>query len=436
MSKLCHRLPPARRESGACWLVGLHRLIPEGVPVRVRLLEDGRPLGPPDSVHNDIRALGGGRYSFWNRALYFSTPDGSDPHANGRRYEIEVELAEDGVFDLPRILHVNITDACNLTCRMCREHNLNRSTLDDSTLAHLIETVMPSLTECRIDSTGEAVLHRRKLEMMMAAAARHGVKVFLSSNGTLIDAETADLIAGAGCPVHIQVSLDSPVKETFEWIRRGARFEDAIAGIRNLVAARDRLAAGRLQVSLHPALFDWNVDQTELTVRLGRELGVDYVVFQFGYTLDFLDPGHSLFWNQARHDRAIDAAERAGGEIGMVVESWGRFSDPVKANTEMEPCPYLQDWSFINANGMVAPCCISSTFPLGDVREQSFAGIWRGEAYSRLRETYDGPEPSNPKCSQCYLRTGWDRGDFRQYFSPTHWPAVEARIARGAEDGR
>jgi hypothetical protein len=54
----------------------------------LRLCEDGTPLGPPHVIHATIAAQGGGRYSHWNRRLLFSTSDGSDPNANGRRYSV------------------------------------------------------------------------------------------------------------------------------------------------------------------------------------------------------------------------------------------------------------------------------------------------------------------------------------------------------------
>lgn len=53
-----------------------------------QLLENGIPLGPGNSAHDDIRTLGQGRYSFWYKSLYFSASDNSDPRTNGRRYEI------------------------------------------------------------------------------------------------------------------------------------------------------------------------------------------------------------------------------------------------------------------------------------------------------------------------------------------------------------
>src|SRR3954454_18100274 len=51
---------------------------------RLRLSEDGCPLGPAHATHVAIEREGRGRYSHWGGALWFSTSDGSDPNANGR----------------------------------------------------------------------------------------------------------------------------------------------------------------------------------------------------------------------------------------------------------------------------------------------------------------------------------------------------------------
>jgi hypothetical protein len=53
------------------------------------LLEDGRPLERPAWGHEAIAALGSGRWSVaGGRAVHFSSSDGTDPLANGRRYEL------------------------------------------------------------------------------------------------------------------------------------------------------------------------------------------------------------------------------------------------------------------------------------------------------------------------------------------------------------
>ncbi|HVY88307.1 MAG TPA: hypothetical protein VG942_05525 [Hyphomonadaceae bacterium] len=60
---------------------------------KYHVFEDGRELGPADSLHDDIRKIGMGRYSDWTdgksgATIYFSASDNSDPNTNGRSYEL------------------------------------------------------------------------------------------------------------------------------------------------------------------------------------------------------------------------------------------------------------------------------------------------------------------------------------------------------------
>jgi hypothetical protein len=57
-------------------------------PSTMVMLENGVPLpGPAESVHDEIRQLGRGRYSFWGDNIYFSASDNTDPRVNGRSYQ-------------------------------------------------------------------------------------------------------------------------------------------------------------------------------------------------------------------------------------------------------------------------------------------------------------------------------------------------------------
>ena len=85
---------PYQKEDGLSWSIQLGNL--KGLaddmehPNRSTLLlyEDDKLLQPAHALHEDIRRLGGGRYSHWSEALHFSTSDGSDPNINGREYRI------------------------------------------------------------------------------------------------------------------------------------------------------------------------------------------------------------------------------------------------------------------------------------------------------------------------------------------------------------
>ncbi len=85
---------PFRAGGGRCWQKALPKLAgvadgpehPRRSPAIV--FEDGLPLGPAHSGHEEIRKRGGGRYSHWGGDLYFSASDGSDPNTNGRAYAV------------------------------------------------------------------------------------------------------------------------------------------------------------------------------------------------------------------------------------------------------------------------------------------------------------------------------------------------------------
>ena len=85
---------PYQQEIGLCWMVQLVKYLPIAdnaeYPNRSTFLlyEDDKLLQPAHAIHEDIRNLGAGRYSHWNKVLYFSTSDGSDPNTNGREYRI------------------------------------------------------------------------------------------------------------------------------------------------------------------------------------------------------------------------------------------------------------------------------------------------------------------------------------------------------------
>ena len=86
--------PPFQQQDRLCWLFNFPTPGLNGdsssSPHKSNLLlyEEDRLLGPAHSEHEEIRSQGGGRYSHWETALYFSTSDGSDPNTNGRRYTV------------------------------------------------------------------------------------------------------------------------------------------------------------------------------------------------------------------------------------------------------------------------------------------------------------------------------------------------------------
>ena len=52
------------------------------------LCENGRPLGPAHSLHDDVEKSGNGKFSHWREGVIFSSSDNTDPNGNGRDYAV------------------------------------------------------------------------------------------------------------------------------------------------------------------------------------------------------------------------------------------------------------------------------------------------------------------------------------------------------------
>jgi hypothetical protein len=83
---------PIQKDTGFAWIVTTDV---NPATRKLSVYENGKLLGPGDSIHDDIRKKGLGAFSHWDPktpgvfTVYFSTSDNSDPNSNGRDYELK-----------------------------------------------------------------------------------------------------------------------------------------------------------------------------------------------------------------------------------------------------------------------------------------------------------------------------------------------------------
>lgn len=171
------------------------------------------------------------------------------------------------------VVVLNLTRACNLRCVHCYATATPGPAADElgpdelrAVIADLADYGVPAL----LLSGGEPLM-RDDLEAVAAFAVEKGLRVAVSTNGTLIDAERARRLAGAGV-VYVGVSLDG-IGETNDRFRgvEGA-YERALAGVE---AAR---AAG-LRVGVRFTMTRANVEQVPAVIELVRERGIPRLCF-------------------------------------------------------------------------------------------------------------------------------------------------------------
>lgn len=155
----------------------------------------------------------------------------------------------------------NMTRRCNLKCIHCYSSSADIDYPDELTTAEgkkLIDDLAAFGSPVILFSGGEPLM-RADLPELARYATQRGMRAVISTNGTLIDKETATRLKEIGLS-YVGVSLDG-LEKTHDRFRgaKGA-FERAVEGIRNCrdagIKVGLRFTVNRHNVADVPAMFD------------------------------------------------------------------------------------------------------------------------------------------------------------------------------------
>src|ERR1700722_2986478 len=126
---------------------------------------------------------------------------------------------------LPVEYIVETTAKCNLYCPMCpREtHKQPKEDMSDSVFEKLVEGAAQTGEHMMLIGLGEPFMDRKVFDRI-EYCERHGISTLLSTNGTFLDEKMSEKLLATPL-AHITLSFDGASKETFEYYRKGARFE-------------------------------------------------------------------------------------------------------------------------------------------------------------------------------------------------------------------
>jgi radical SAM protein with 4Fe4S-binding SPASM domain len=271
---------------------------------------------------------------------------------------------------LPVEYIVETTAKCNLYCPMCpREtHKQPKEDMADDIFERLVQGAGESAEHMMLIGLGEPLLDPKIFDRIEYCAT-HNISTLLSTNGTLLDQTSAEKLLASPLE-HITLSFDGSKKESFEYYRKGARFER----VRDNFLQFARLKHERkstVQIVVQMVRMEKNWDEVDDFVRFWRAApGVDEVRIKADET------------NLMRPDR------------GHAAEDW------------THPCHYL--WRgpmYIKHNGDAYPCCQSYMLDgsaVGNVGTQSLDEIWNGEPMQQMRRLHTSKRAGEIDiCAKC-----------------------------------
>ncbi|MDF1542949.1 MAG: 12,18-didecarboxysiroheme deacetylase [Anaerosomatales bacterium] len=287
----------------------------------------------------------------------------------------------------------NCTQRCNLKCVHCYAQSEDRDYAGEMSTEEakvMIDDLAEFGAPVLLFSGGEPTIRKDLLELMKYAKGK-GMRVVISTNGTLITKEKAEQYAEVGLS-YVGVSLDGG-KETHDKFRGlPGSFDKAIAGIRN---SRD---AG-IKVGLRMTINKRNWQDIPEIFKVMEEENIPRACF---YHLVYTGRGSELMKEDLDHEETRKAVRlimdhtKAMFDKGLEPEiltvdnhADGPFvymellkEDPERAEEVLQLLQWNQGNSSGNGiacvswNGEVYPDQFWRHFSMGNVRQRPFSEIW------------------------------------------------------------
>lgn len=271
---------------------------------------------------------------------------------------------------LPVEFIVETTAKCNIYCPMCPRETFKQPKEDmtDEIFQRLVRESGKSAEHMMLIGLGEPFLDKKIFDRI-EYCEQHNVHTLLSTNGTLLDEATCARILDSTL-AHITLSFDGAKKETFEYYRKGAKFERVRENFLRLARMKSERGRG-----------------PEIVVQMVRMEGNAGEVDEF-----------SRFWKSAP---GVDQIRIKEDETNLMRPDAGHAGADWK-----HPCHYL--WRgpmYVKWNGDAYPCCQSYMVegePVGNIGRQSLEEIWNSDEMRRMRRLHvEGRGGEIGVCARC-----------------------------------
>jgi radical SAM protein with 4Fe4S-binding SPASM domain len=289
---------------------------------------------------------------------------------------------------LPMTISIEPTTACNLRCPECpsglRSFTRDTGNLKADFFTRIIDELYKDLTHLIFYFQGEPYINPKFLDMVQYASDK-GIYTITSTNGHFLNDENARATIQSGLD-RLIISVDGTTQEVYEQYRKEGKLDVVLEGARNVVKWKKKLRSHTPHIIFQFLVVRPNEHQIPDIYRLAKEIGVDEVKLKTAQVYDYTH----------------------GNELIPTIDTYARYrrqEDGTYAvkNKLLNHCWKLWHACVITWDGMVVPCCFDkdATHRLGNLRESSFASIWRGNEYNRFRKMLLGGRDQIDICTNC-----------------------------------
>jgi wyosine [tRNA(Phe)-imidazoG37] synthetase (radical SAM superfamily) len=263
----------------------------------------------------------------------------------------------------PRALTVilDLTNRCNLRCRQCyfsydSVFHRRPELLTPEAFERIASELFPLAHTVFLSAATEPLMSPHFLEVLRITARFHPLSIKLITNATLLTPEIAEALVEQRV-AEVDLSIDGGTAPTYEYFRRGARFEEFLRGVALLAQAKRLQRATAPLLQFNVTLMRRNLAELPRIVELAATLGIERISCRHVVPYDGLEmEAESLSKEPLRANQGLaamlESARRAGIAIGNYPEyfpiegrPWTAEGSPTAASS-CEPTASQSDQRF------------------------------------------------------------------------------------------
>lgn len=294
----------------------------------------------------------------------------------------------------PLGITLNITEKCNLRCKMCYwwKKDLKSEELSEAEILRIVEEIKEWGVNRINLSGGEPLLRKNVVFKVLALCQEYGIETGMVTNGMLMDQNIADQLISLGLS-RISISIDG-IGNTHNNIRGiNGSYDKAVEAIKMINISKEKMNENCI-VHLNSVLCNQNLDELLDLVELARHLK-SVIWFQAVHCYDvngtLIEDKENPLWipkntlNKLNEvvDRIIEIKKNESGIIGNPTKELNAFKKYFEGfRNQKQNCYAAFDTISIDSYGNVLPCWHWKS--IGNINNMGIKSLWNSEKYEKI----------------------------------------------------
>jgi len=291
---------------------------------------------------------------------------------------------------VPIHIDVGLSKGCNIRCEYCFgviQGNFYKKGSEvyfpgEPLLRYVREAGQMGVRSMGFIGEAEPLLNPYVYEAIVEGK-KAGIDISMGTNGILLDTGKKGREA-LECLTWIRFNISAASDEGYRRIHGSKEFPTVIEKIKFCVETK-RKRALNVTVGLQMVLTPSNVDQVVGLAKLGKELGVDYLVIK--QCSDTVESHLGFFHKFDEYDNFYnilkEAEAQSSGDYNVIVK-WKKITD--KGRRNYDSCLGVPFLLYSSGDGKLYPCGMffdiqEEEYRMGDLVKQSFREIWESDRY-------------------------------------------------------